>query len=38
MLTGKYLRGAVKVSDAELARQVCRKCQATRLRIGKVPL
>ena len=29
MLTGKYLRGAVKVSDDELARQVRRKRQAT---------
>ena len=38
MLTGKYLRGAVKVSDDELARQVRRKRQGTRLRIGKVPL
>ena len=38
MLTGKYLRGAVKVSDEELARQVRKKRQATRLRIGKVPL
>ena len=31
MLTGKYLRGAVKVSDEELARQVRKKRQATPL-------
>ena len=38
MLTGKYLRGAVKVSDEELARQVRRRRQATPFSIGKVPL
>ena len=38
MLTGKYLRGAVKVEDEELARQVRRRRQATPLRIGQVPL
>ena len=38
LLTDEYLRGAVKVTDEELARQVCNKREATPLRIGKAPL
>jgi len=38
MLTGKYLRGAVKVSDEELARLVRKKRLATPIRIGNIPL
>ena len=38
MLTGKYLRGAVKLEDQELARLVRRKRQATPIRIGNIPL
>lgn len=38
MLTGKYLRGAVKLEDQELARLVRRKRQATPIRIGTIPL
>ena len=38
MLTGKYLRGAVKLEDQELARLVRRKHQATPIRIGSIPL
>ena len=38
MLTGKYLRGAVKLEDQELARLVRRKRQATPIRIGSIPL
>ncbi|MGE3738214.1 MAG: type IV secretion system DNA-binding domain-containing protein [Geminicoccaceae bacterium] len=38
MLTGKYLRGAVKLEDQELARLVRKKRQATPIRIGSIPL
>ena len=38
MLTGKYLRGAVKLEDQELARLVRKKRLATPIRIGNIPL
>jgi type IV conjugative transfer system coupling protein TraD len=38
MLTGKYLRGARKLEDQELARLVRRKRLATPIRIGNIPL
>ena len=38
MLTGKHLRGAVQLADAELAREVRRRRQATPLQIGQIPL
>lgn len=38
MLTGKYLRGAVKLEDQELARLVRKKRLATPIRIGSIPL
>ena len=38
LLTGKYLRGAVKLDDEELAHRVRQRRDATPLRIGRIPL